>query len=940
MATTPDLPPPDIGPLPNRDSSSSFVSFSRLRNAFIANRRTSFLAAISSTVGAVTVDSVGDSDGGTGSGSGDGASSVMLCCLGKYLNFDSSVLKDNKFPTPVGVCSLCGSADGRITAYISMLKCPPARHSPSHLSSPKDRSPMKSIVAAFFKSNTFSKADLWASMRQCFCFVVFCSFALFACHSLSVFAQSEATDDNSKQIEFFETDVRPLLIRRCYECHSESAEKIGGGLRLDNRASVLKGGDSGIAINSEDPNHSLLIQSVRYETNEMPPNEKLPDAEIAILEKWVSLGAPWPNDAVDALKQAKDYDWDLARTHWAFQPIQKPNPPTVQNDLRIRNDTDPFVIDALNEQKLEQSPAAPAPVFVRRAFLDLIGLPPSPEELKLWIDKLGSDEGLNDAAVSELIDTLLDRPQYGERWGRHWLDVARYSEVGGWTQDDRPHPMAWQYRDWVVKAFNADMPYDQFVRNQIVGDQLGMEQSTGTGMFALGPTYSSDGGDPESIAQAQSETLDDRVDTFSRAFLGLTVACARCHDHKFDPIPTQDYYSIAGVFNNTNEIETPLASDQVVKEYHDHQRPIQELNDRINKARQLATQENRQLSETEQAELASWTTELESLKAKAPAKYDYAHTIHDSGNQDMKVALRGNLLKPGEVAPRRFLRIVSGNEREAFSEGSGRKQLADAVVDRNNPLTARVIVNRIWLNHFGQGLVRTPDNFGKLGEPPTHPPLLDWLASTFMESGWSIKALHRTIMNSATYRSSSRFSEAAFSNDGDNRYLWRISPRRMDVETWRDSLLAVTGELNGTIGGPSIDNILVSDRRTMYAKVSRNDPLDSDEFLRLFDFPIPRASSAKRTENVIPQQFLFMMNSSFMRDRAKAFSERLNRECESRPLRIERAYLLLFGRKPTDKEMQAAETYLAANTKEASVQDQWQLYCQALMSSNEFMYIR
>ncbi len=757
---------------------------------------------------------------------------------------------------------------------------------------------------------------------------------------VAALAEGAAVDDPN-QIEFFEKNVRPLLANRCYECHSGTSPKLRAGLRLDSRAALLKGGDSGPAVVPGKPDESLLVESIRYESNEMPPSGKLKESEIASLTKWVKMGAPWPKkSATPVPSKVSGYDWRAAREHWAWQPIATGDPPVAHGDDRIKNPIDQFVVAGLRNAGLKQPRPASAAVFVRRVFVDLCGMPPTPAELKHWVELLSGGADLNDDAVRQLIDTLLDRPGYGERWGRHWLDVARYSDLGGWTQDNRPHPMAWRYRDWVVAAFNADMPFNEFVRRQIVGDKMDSDSAIGTGFFALGPTYSSDGGDPDSIAQAKSETLDDRVDTFSRAFLGLTVSCARCHDHKFDPIPSQDYYSIAGVFNNTGEGETPLVEGHVVREFHDHQRAINELNDKINKARTKPAKEKRPVSAEEQKQIDQWQKELNELKEKAPPKYAYAHTIHDTGSGDMKIALRGNLLKPGDVAPRRFLRIVAGEDRENFMEGSGRKQLADAVVDPSNPLTARVIVNRVWLNHFGRALVRTPNNFGTLGEPPTHPELLDWLAATFVESGGSIKALHRLIMTSATYRSSSSFDETAFAADGDNRSIWRMNPRRMDVETWRDSLLAVTGELDTNLGGPSVDDIVSSNRRTLYAKVSRNDPRVSDEFLRLFDFPIPRASSAKRTANVIPQQFLFMMNSQFMLARAKALADRLKKLSADPKTRIEHAYLLLYCRTPTSRELQTASRFLNSEVPSKDVPDRWPQYCQVLLSANEFMYIR
>ena len=756
----------------------------------------------------------------------------------------------------------------------------------------------------------------------------------------------EPVANEASHVEFFESKVRPLLVNRCYECHSGISQALRAGLKLDSRAGLLEGGDSGPAVVPGKPDESLLIQAVRYEANEMPPKGKLSNAQIAALTKWVELGAPWPA-ASGAAMQSKGpaYDWEAARRHWAWQPIRNVNPPAGKNGDRIHNAIDQFVTARLSDAGLKQPAPATASVFVRRTFIDLVGLPPTPDELQHWVARLGIEPVLKNASVSELIDSLLERPQYGERWGRHWLDVARYSDVGGWTQDNRPHPQAWRYRDWVVAAFNQDLAYNEFVRRQVAGDQIASDTkdraaAVGTGFFALGPTYRSDGGDPESIAQAKSETLDDRVDTFSRAFLGLTVACARCHDHKFDPIPTEDYYSIAGIFNNTREGETPLADDSVVAAYESARQPIDRLNDKIRETRRRASQEKRRVSKAEQKQIEAWQQEIKELEGQSPPKFDFAHTIHDAGSDDMRVALRGNLLKQGPVVPRRFLRIVAGEQRAHFTDGSGRKQLADAVVDPENPLTARVIVNRIWLNHFGRALVRSPNNFGTLGEQPTHPDLLDWLAAKFVESGWSIKSLHRLIMTSATYRSSSAFNEGAFNMDGDNRTLWRMNPRRMQVETWRDSLLAVTGELVATIGGAPVDDIVNSKRRTLYAKISRNDPLASDDFLRMFDFPIPRASSAKRTANVVPQQFLFMLNSQFMLDRARALAYRLKKDSGKPPTRIEMAYGLLYGRHPTERELQAAIRFLSCGSPQDNELNRWQQYCQVLLSANEFMFIR
>ena len=440
-----------------------------------------------------------------------------------------------------------------------------------------------------------------------------------------------------------------------------------------------------------------------------------------------------------------------------------------------------------------------------------------------------------------------------------------------------------------------------------------------------------------------AETLEDRIDTVSRGFLGLTVACARCHDHKFDPIPQQDYYSLAGVFGNTQVREAPLVPDKVVRVYQERQQAMKELIEKEKVVRETAKGEERELTDDEQATLADWQKSLDELQRIA-VKYPYAHALGDTGSADMQIALRGNLRNLGESAPRRFMKILAGDEPQRFTQGSGRAELARAVADPLNPLTARVMVNRVWLHHFGNGLVRSPSNFGTLGEEPTHPMLLDWLAAAFVENGWSIKSLHRLIMNSATYQMASLYDEGNFNADGDNRLLWRMNPRRMDAETWRDSLLAVTGELDRTLGGPPIEDITNSNRRTMYAKVSRNgDQFASDEFLRLFNFPLMRATVAARPTSIVPQQFLFMMNSEFMVHRAIALAERLESEFSEETGRMQFAYRLVFGREPSAEEMEIGRAFLADD--EEGDEDGAELtrfirYTQTLLSSNEFMFVR
>lgn len=721
-------------------------------------------------------------------------------------------------------------------------------------------------------------------------------------------ADSPVASFTPGQIEFFETKVRSLLAKRCFSCHSAKAEKLKAGLYIDSREALLKGGESGPAVVTGKPDESLLIDAVRYQSYEMPPDGKLRDEEIASLVKWVEMGAPWPTEQSTGRPAlgTKSYDWDeLKASHWAWQPISRPDVP-VSKDATAwsQNSIDHFVYQKLINGGLRPSPPASPALLLRRLHLGLTGIPPTPEQIRNFETSFATD---SQPAVADVIDQLLETPQYGERWGRHWLDVARYSDGFGGFLDSSGSPNAWRYRDWVVNAFNADMPYDDFVRQQIAGDLLSNsnDSAIATGFFALGPTYRSDGGDPEAVAQAKSETLDDRLDTLSRGFMAITVACARCHDHKFDPIPHKDYYSLAGVFNNSAINQFPLVEDAIVKAYRDGQKGISDQQKLINDLRNKARQEKRKLTPDEQKQTDDWNQNLAALKKSAPPMYEFAHTLRESGRADMKVALRGDLRKPGEVAPRRFLQLLSADDASHFTKGSGRLELADAVASPDNPLTSRVIVNRIWQHHFGKALVRSPSNFGTLGQKPTHPELLDWLASEFIESGWSIKSLHRLILTSATWQQSSQHRDDAFNKDGDNRLIWRMNPRRMDAESWRDSQLFVTGELDTTIGGPPIDNITASSRRTMYAKVSRNgDRFASDGFLRLFDFPQMRATVDKRPSTIVPQQYLFMMNSDFMVARARALVARVSSgNATSEAEKISNAYRLLYGRDATSREV-------------------------------------
>jgi len=743
-------------------------------------------------------------------------------------------------------------------------------------------------------------------------------------------------DFSVEDIEFFEAKVRPLLVEHCYDCHSTDAATLRAGLYVDSREGMINGGDSGPAAFAGKPDESLLIEAVKFKSYEMPPDQKLPEAEIEVLVKWVEKGMPWPPVTRSSGHSVaeQEIDWDEARkSHWAWQPVARADVPSTGSEQQhpVEHPVDAFVESRRQAAGIPPAPPADASVLARRIYLDLVGVPPTPQQVADFAAAVAED---HDKAIASLIDVLLASPLYGQRWGRHWLDVARFSDGFGGFLDSSGFEDAWRYRDWVVNALNQDLPLNRFLTLQIAGDLVGdRHDAVATGFFSLGPSYRSDGGDPDSVALAKGDTLDDRVDTLTRGLLGVTASCARCHDHKFDPIPQQDYYSLAGIFNNTEEHDLALSPDDVVAQFNEHKAAVAELKKKI-----------KQLKKTEdQSQKAELQQQLDELKKNAPPGIDQAHTLRDTGSGDMKVAIRGNLRKEGDVVPRRFLRVVAGPEPTPFTDGSGRRELAAAIVDPANPLTVRVFVNRVWLHHFGEGIVSTPSNFGILGERPSHPELLDWLASEFIANDWSIKQLHRLIMTSKTYQLSSQFVEESFAADGDNRLLWRMTPRRMDVEAWRDSLLAVTGELDTIAAGPPVDDITKSNRRTLYARVSRSgDVFSSDEFLRRFDFPAMRATVSKRPRSIVPQQFLFLLNSPFMLDRATALVTHLESLADTDEQRIHHAYQILFSRSPSDVEVNIGLEFLSATSDDSAAVEvtQWQQYAQTLLSSNEFMFVR
>jgi mono/diheme cytochrome c family protein len=768
--------------------------------------------------------------------------------------------------------------------------------------------------------------------------------------------------DQQAQDEFFETRVRPVIVNRCLDCHG--SEKTKAGLRLDSRDAILKGAESGPVVHPGKPESSPLIAAIRYEGDvQMPPKGKLKDAEIAALTEWVKRGALWPavrpNVAAAPISKSPaqpaapvsasaDTITAVQRSFWSFQALRNSIPPVLKDGAWPVSAIDRFILAKLEETRLAPAPAADKTTMIRRAYFDLIGLPPSPTETAAFLADKSPD------AFARVVDRLLASPHYGERWGRYWLDVARYGEDQAHSFQPRIYPNGYRYRDWVVRALNQDTPYDRFVREQIAGDLIEgperAERLAALGFFACGPVYYGD-------AQRHDQYAD-RIDTLTRGFLGLTVACARCHDHKYDPIPTTDFYALEGVFASTDYVEIPAAPKEVVDAYKAAQSVIEAKDKKINaflkaeadrlKLKVTGNQfkpVERMLSDEAKKKLAGLRTELAGLKKKAPPQFPVIHTLADASRAiDAPVLIRGNPSTPGVKVPRHFLTVLGGDQ-TSFAHGSGRLDLARAIASEENPLTARVMVNRVWQHHFGRGLVESPSNFGALGERPSHPDLLDWLARRFIASGWSLKALHREIMLSSTYRQSSRFDLSGNTKDPENALLWRMNRRRLDIEAWRDAILAVAGRLDLQIGGPPVSlDASANQRRTLYAAISRH---DLAWMLRLFDFPDPNITSGGRVETTVPIQQLFVLNSEFMIANARAVSARLAEPTHAGALpndddRIRRAYLLLFGRPATEHERTLGLLYLRALDSTVSPRadmSRWDRYAQALLATNEFLFI-
>jgi hypothetical protein len=822
--------------------------------------------------------------------------------------------------------------------------------------------------------------------------------------------------DSPEGLALFEQHIRPLLVEQCYKCHSAQAAKIKGGLLLDSRQGMAKGGEGGKILVAGEPEKSRLIEALRWTDSEMkmPPKKQLTPQQVQWFEAWVKMGAPDPREpaagAVPEPAAKHGMDLETGRKWWAFQPVKEIAPPSVKDAAWVRQKTDPFILAKLEAAGLKPSPQADRRTLIRRAYLDLTGLRPTYDE----VEAFAKDD--SPGAYEKLVDRLLASEHYGERWGRYWLDVVRYAEDNPTSEaTNPPYPFAWRYRDWVIKALNQDVGYNRFVQLQLGADEMpgtSRQDMVALGFLGIGPVYHKDGRlSKDVITTLYTDDWDERVDTVTRGFLGMTVACARCHDHKFDPIPTKDYYALQGIFASVAQVPRPLADvgaetetrfmaaeqrlfylsyaanllrgdpgskPREAREKVEHF--VGEM-DRIEQEMSFLKDEHPEMyaqldqlarrpqlypgqSSRPAAQVASTTQPARQRSAGAGAgagagaagtgrrggrgasTAPFFQAVFDAGTfingsdadftmidvhpgeaRDMPVLPAGNVARPGEVVPRRFLSVLSKDD-STFHEGSGRRELGEKIFTDGAALAARVIVNRVWAWHFGKPIVATPSDFGVQGEPPTHPELLDDLAARFIANGWSLKWLHKEIMLSATYQQASHPRDDAMQADPTNRLVWRMNPRRLDVEAFRDCILQASGTLDLTAFGPPQDlDQQGNSRRTVYARVGRG---RLNNLFQLFDFPEATMHSPGRGVTTTPLQQLFVMNSSFMQNQASA----LAKSVEDRPAgneSVRAMYRKVLGRDPDETELKLAADYFDGGGTPAQ-------YAQALLSTNEVIF--
>ena len=798
-----------------------------------------------------------------------------------------------------------------------------------------------------------------------------------AASALAVPRQLMAAAPDPAGVEFFEKNVRPVFADNCYRCHSASATKVRGGLYLDSLSGILKGGEDGAVVIPGDPDKSPLIDAIRRVDKDtaMPPKTPLEESAVLALTQWVKMGCPGPADMPVAPGQAAktadptaEYD-RLRHELWSWQSLKSPQPPSGPDQAWASNDIDLFVLAKLEENDLHPSGPADKVTLIRRATFDLIGLPPTPAEVNAFV------RDHSPTAFERVVDRLLASPHFGERWGRHWLDVARYGESSGMTRN-LPYYYAWRYRDYVISAFNQDKPFNRFVLEQLAGDQLPAASAAqrdqlmiATGFLAIGPKDYNE----KNPQQFLMNNVDEQIDVTGRALLATTIACARCHDHKFDPIPTKEYYSLAGIFRSTQTFTGLHRSNPLMplkffdptlllplSTFHgtlvastDYDTPVQSR-----KLLRLQQQQGPPLSPQQQAALAA---EYQAANQPPPAEA-LAMGVRDVlYPSDGQVLVRGDITMAGPTVSRGFLTIPSMTDVPTVDpRHSGRLELAEWITRPDNPLTARVLVNRIWRHLFGEGIVRTVDNFGMSGDKPVNPELLDYLANSFMQNGWSIKKTIRTIMLSSTYQQASTFDQAKYAVDPDDRLLWRQSPRRLEAEAIRDAMLASAGDLNpqamagsqvqqlGPLGlvraarrgfDPDSENAY----RSIYLPIFRS---EMPEMLDAFDAADPDYVTGDRDVTTVAPQALFMLNSPFAMNQAGRMAARLESESHAGISgQVDLAYRLALGRQANSSEHSRAVEFIYAfaegdhGGEVQRIHDGLAAFCQALFASAEFRYV-
>ncbi len=761
----------------------------------------------------------------------------------------------------------------------------------------------------------------------------------------------------------FELKVRPVLVTKCLPCHG--GKKTSSGLRVDSRDSLLRGGDRGPGIVPGEPGKSLLIQAIRRTDDDlkMPPDRALPDDETQALADWVAQGAAWPRNVA-----GKPATGETTTRHWAFDRVKVVDPPP-DTTRWATTPIDRFVAARRRAAALLPVRRADKRTLIRRVTFDLTGLPPTPGEIAGFLADQSPD------AYSRVVDRLLASPHYGEHWGRHWMDVVRYADTAG-DNADYPIPEAIRYRDYIIDSWNADKPYDRMIRDQLAGDILARSGNVenyadaviATGFLALSRRYAT------APFELWHLTLEDDIDTTGRAFLGLTLRCARCHDHKFDPVTQRDYYSLYGIFASTT---FPYAGSEELHSKHFPRMnfvpvvPPREASARLERyAKRLAALE-REVKALESRSDPASRKRLDELGAERsklarpslPADLPGCYAVSEGKPVNEPLQKRGDPGSPGDVIPRgvpAFAFMEAEPARAVPSDKSGRLELADWLASPLHPLTARVMANRIWQYHFGRGIVATPSNFGVRGEPPTHPELLDWLAAKFVTAGWSTKRLHREILLSETYQLSSETDSASDSRDPDDRWLWRFPHRRLPAESIRDAMLALSGNLAldrpGPHPFPAIDAwqwtqhnpfkaVYPSRHRSVYLMTQR---LVKHPFMAIFDGPDTNASTDVRAQSTVPLQALYLRNNPFVQEQAAGFADRLIAGSSSDDSRIREAHEAAWGRQPTVQEIERATRYLsdckkALSASPASGQSAerlaWSSLAKVMLTSNEFLYV-